>query len=358
MSDSFTPTGIRPTGRTAAGLVAFALLAVIGLEYVKWAPFFRKLLMAAAGGRARYSILSEDVLGPPWRAAWQYAWAYGRDIWKALLLGLLLGARVQALVPAEWIERLFGRPGHRSVAAAGLVSIPSMMCTCCAAPIAVGLKQAGASPRAALAYWLGNPLLNPATLVLIAFVIGWRWMMLRLMLGLVLVLGPPYLVDEASDFAGLSTSEALGGARFPLAEGTKLGSSLWVRWCREFWRLSIALIPEYIFFVFLLGAAKAWFFDLRGLGPIDGLWWTAALACAGTLFVIPTGAEIPIVQTMIAARFGTGPAAALLITLPAVSIPSLAMMAKALPLKALLSITLFIAGAGVLAGAIVWMLQL
>ncbi|VEC02904.1 FIG006303: protein yraQ [Klebsiella pneumoniae] len=46
------------------------------------------------------------------------------------------------------------------------------------------------------------------------------------------------------------------------------------------------------------------------------------MAIAGCLFVIPTAAEIPIVQTMMLAGMGTAPALALLITLPAVSVPS------------------------------------
>ncbi len=56
---------------------------------------------------------------------------------------------------------------------------------------------------------------------------------------------------------------------------------------------------------------------------------------SGCLFVIPTAAEIPIVQTMMLAGMGFAPALALLITLPAVSVPSLIMLRKAFPAKAL-----------------------
>ena len=56
--------------------------------------------------------------------------------------------------------------------------------------------------------------------------------------------------------------------------------------------------------------------------------WVVAMAVAGCLFVIPTAAEIPIVQTMMLAGMGTAPALALLMTLPAVSLPSLISCAK------------------------------
>lgn len=343
-------------GKRGAGIMVFALLAALGLYYVKWGPSYDKAFMVAASGQMGSSVLigGRHALPTPWQAGWQYAWAYGRDIWKALVLGLFLGAGVQTLMPAEWIRRLFGRAGYGSVAKAGLVSVPSMMCTCCAAPVAVGMKDAGASEEAALVYWLGNPLLNPATLVLIGLVLGWRWMALRLMFGLLLVFGAGYLISDSTDWNRLPVESMMRTAQ-PQKAGSK--HSVWLRWCREFWRLSIWLLPEYLVLVFLLGATQEWLFPMHAFRVVDGLLWTVTLACGGTLFVIPTAAEIPIVQTMLAAGLGAGPAAALLVTLPAVSLPSLVMMKNALPSKLLTSVALVVAAAGVLAGGIAWAFQ-
>ncbi len=83
----------------------------------------------------------------------------------------------------------------------------------------------------------------------------------------------------------------------------------------------------------VLGAARVWLFP-HAEGAVDNtLFWVIAMAIAGCLFVIPTAAEIPIVQTMMLAGMGTAPALALLITLPAVSVPSLVMLRKAFRLK-------------------------
>ncbi|MCA3924057.1 permease, partial [Burkholderia sp.] len=49
---------------------------------------------------------------------------------------------------------------------------------------------------------------------------------------------------------------------------------------------------------------------------------------AGMLFVIPTAGEVPIIQAMLSLGMGVGPAAALLMTLPPISVPSLAMLAR------------------------------
>jgi uncharacterized membrane protein YraQ (UPF0718 family) len=52
--------------------------------------------------------------------------------------------------------------------------------------------------------------------------------------------------------------------------------------------------------------------------------------------VIPTAGEVPIIQVLQQFGLGGSGAAALLITLPAVSLPSLAMLGRALPMRALI----------------------
>ena len=54
-----------------------------------------------------------------------------------------------------------------------------MMCTCCAAPVAAGMRKQQVSMGGALAFWMGNPLLNPATLVFMGFVLGWQFALVR-----------------------------------------------------------------------------------------------------------------------------------------------------------------------------------
>ncbi len=88
-------------------------------------------------------------------------------------------------------------------------------------------------------------------------------------------------------------------------------------------------------------------------GAVDNsLMWVVAMAVAGCLFVIPTAAEIPIVQTMMLAGMGTAPALALLMTLPAVSLPSLIMLRKAFPAKALWLTGAMVAVSGVIVGGL------
>lgn len=76
------------------------------------------------------------------------------------------------------------------------------------------------------------------------------------------------------------------------------------------------------------------------------------MALAGTLFVIPTAGDVPIVQAMFSLGMGAGPAAALIMTLPAVSLPSLAMLGRVFSLRVRLVIAVGVVISGIVAGLI------
>ncbi|MGN6478962.1 permease [Luteibacter sp.] len=324
----------------------FALIVVAGLFYVKWYPYYGRAYEAAANHSIGHSILMGDAAAPPapsWSAAFDYAMAYGKAIWKAMLLGLLLGSGIQALLPARAIQRMLGSGGFGSTLAGGLLGVPGMMCTCCAAPVVAGLRQRQAAPGASVAFWLSNTLLNPATLIFTGFVLGWQWAGFRLALAVPMVFGLGWLANRIAGPATVVPIDAL-----PEEEARSVGD-IARRWATLFLRMTVRLIPEYIVIVLALGAARAWLFPHIG-ADIDNSWyWIAGLAIAGMLFVIPTAGEVPIVQAMLALGMGVGPAAALLMTLPPVSLPSLAMLGRSLPLRLLVALALAVVAFGIAA---------
>ena len=190
--------------------------------------------------------------------------------------------------------------GFGSVLTAGVLSIPGMMCTCCAAPVVVGLRERQASPGAAIAFWLGNSVLNPATLVFTGFVLGWNWTALRLALGIPTVFGLGYLVNLMVTPTEARAFEAKMAELAASAQATEDpgASNAYMRWIEIFTRMSVRLIPEYIV-ILLLGAARAWLFPEVGPEIGNEIGWIVALAAAGMLFVIPTAGEVPIIQAML-----------------------------------------------------------
>ncbi|MGO4686030.1 permease [Hyphomicrobium sp. 2TAF46] len=332
----------------------FLTIAIVGLFYVKWFPYYNRAFVAADQHSIGNSILMGTAAAPPAAsgdAAFSYALAYGKAIWQAMVLGLLLGSGIQALLPADWIARVLGKTGFGTVAVAGILSVPSMMCTCCAAPVVVGLRERKASPGAAIAFWLGNTVLNPATLVFMGFVLGWNWTALRILLGIPMVFGLGHLINLMVTPKEAAAAEAHIAALAAASEIPGLTTpNAFVRWIEIFVGMSVRLIPEYIVLVLLLGAARAFLFPEIGPGIDNSIGWIVAFAVVGMLFVIPTAGEVPIIQAMLALGMGVGPAAALLMTLPPVSLPSLAMVSGSFRLQTLLTVAGGVVIFGIVAG--------
>ena len=149
--------------RTIVYILIFLLIAIVGLAYLKWIPYYSKSILAITSHSIGDSILGDpsEAGSVSWQGAWSYALIYFNSVWKAAVLGILLGSLVQVLLPANWLLRVLGKTSFGSTAIGGLSSLPGMMCTCCAAPVAVGLRKKNVSVGASLAFWLGNPTLNP-----------------------------------------------------------------------------------------------------------------------------------------------------------------------------------------------------
>ncbi len=344
----------RPASPTL-GWVTVLFIAIGGLAVVKWVPYYHKGILAAAHHSIGTSILmgTADRAPPPSaRAAIDYAVAYGNAIWKAMVLGLLLGSAIQVLLPRHWIASSLGGRGIGSVILGGVLSVPGMMCTCCAAPVVAGLRECRAAPGSAVAFWLGNTVLNPATLIFTAFVLGWHWSVLRLVAGLIMVLGLGWLANRLAGPEESIPVEQVPAARSP----EKDSDGYLVRWLIVLGRMSARLLPEFVVLVLALGAARAWLFPHVGHEVDNSLLWIVAFALAGAIFVIPTAGEVPIVQAMLALGVGVGPAASLLMTLPPISAPSVAMLWGSLGSRTLRLVSIGVIVLGCAAGiAATWL---
>ncbi|MEV6848370.1 permease [Actinoplanes sp. NPDC051411] len=307
------------------GVLVAVAVAIAGLLWAKWWPYQAK----AHGLATTHTWAGSGIFGvggvqpgdaPSWSAATSFTSAYLRAIWKALVAALLISAALQTLVPRTWLLRVLNRRRPVSAAVAGgLAATPSMMCTCCAAPVAVTLRRNGVPTAAVVAYWLGNPLLNPAVLVFLVFVAPWQWTLTRLVVGAAVVVGGAVLVARLTD-RRVPEEVAVPGPAADEAPSLR-------RYLGALLRLVLTLVPEYLVVVMLIGAFRGWLFPLGG-DLRSGLLVVVVAAIVGTLMVIPTAGEIPIVQGLVLAGLSLGAAGALLVTLPAVSLPGIAMVGR------------------------------
>ncbi|GBC85146.1 hypothetical protein HRbin11_01591 [bacterium HR11] len=296
---------------------------------------------------------------------------YWAMVWHATLLALLwagLGVVAIPLYFSSWIHPV-GAGRLRALLGGVAYAVPQPFCSCCAAPIAASIYKAGRTENslvASTAFLLASPALNVTTLFLAATLLPRPYALLRILGGAFLVFLTTYLVATvaarlpwrvASDvplrgIGGLVASLLNRYSRLlrfePVGELAVTPVGLIRAWLWSTWRVARVVVP--LLMVGSLGAgAIVAFVPSVFTNTVPGILLAAGL---GTVLMVATWTEIP-VAAVLAARGLTGPAAALLITLPVVSLPCLLIFGVALGnsrVPLLLGAVTF--GLGVIAG---WM---
>src|SRR6185437_11258331 len=195
---------VAPRGRLMvgiAGLLVLVLVFIAGLAWAKWIPYGQKAAKlngtrSWSGGPLLADAGKPGAL-PTFSGAWHFTWIYFQEVWKGFLVALLIAAVFDALLPRDWLLAVLNRRTWLGQAVAGgVAALPSLMCTCCTSPLAIGLRKRGASSTATLAFWTGNPLLNPAVLVFLFLVAPWQFGVVRILVGGAVVVGGSVLVTR------------------------------------------------------------------------------------------------------------------------------------------------------------------
>lgn len=100
-------------------------------------------------------------------------------------------------------------------------------------------------------------------------------------------------------------------------------------WVRNIWEMTRLAVPLLALGYFLVGIFQV-LVPLKAIAPMlgSGLVSLLVVAFIGTVIMVPTFSEIALVSTLVPLGVGVAPAVALLITAPAVSLPSLIVIGR------------------------------
>ena len=237
----------------------FFLVVIIGLWYVKWQPYYGKAFTAAETHSIGKSILAQADASPL-KAAWDYAMVYFLAVWKAAVLGRLLGVADSGTHSARLAAAYLGQSRFQGTLLGTIFSLPGMMCTCCAAPVAAGMRRQQVSMGGR---WHsdGQSVVKPGDAGVYGFVLGWGFAAIRLVAGLVMVLLIATLVQNGCVKHRKRRHRSKLTYRSRRAVFLAAGAG---RYGRFFW----STIPVYILAVLVLGAARVWLFP-HADGAVD-----------------------------------------------------------------------------------------
>ena len=301
--------------------------------------------------------------------------------WNALttmLPAFLLAGAIAAFISSASVVKYFGPQARRPVAysVAAVSGMLLSLCSCNIVPLFVSIYLRGAGLGPAITFLYAGPAVNVLSLIWVIRVIGWRigiWRavavpVLAIVVGLLMSWlfaraekaraaeelyygdekerAPGPLVALVGLLLGLVTVGGMNNLTVPCRSGASallaVGLVLLLRccftraevreWLTETWRLVKLVLPILIPAVLLIGLIARyvpikWIYDLVGQNsPLSVL----GASLFGALMYFPILSEVPFVKTFLRLGMHVGPALAVLLLAPGLSLPGMIIMRKVL----------------------------
>lgn len=289
-----------------------------------------------------------------------------------LVPAFFIAGGISAVLSTAAVLKYFG-PNANKWLSYGVASVSGTVlavCSCTVLPLFAGIYRKGAGLGPAIAFLYSGPAINVLAIVLTTRAIGFQMGLARavgavlfsLAIGLVMaVLFERYDVDERQDYAALFADEAddrpawqhlvffgllvaillFGTSKIPLwskvaiiltlINSVALVVSRWFDegefqdWMSETWKFVKLISPALLVGVFIAGAIKVilppeWIARYVGDNSVEA---NLLASIIGTFMYFSTLTEVPIVKALMDLGMGQGPALALLLAGPALSLPSM-----------------------------------
>lgn len=271
-----------------------------------------------------------------------------------ILLSLLIFgiSYVQSHFPPERTRRILGRfSGVRGNVLAALLGTVTPFCSCSSIPLFIGFTSAGLPTGVTFSFLISSPLVDLASVILLASIFNWPIAIAYVTVGVVLAVVGGSLIGRARMERHIEpfvfTSPVMNGDESVPDVRERL------RFARDQVRDIVRRVWLYILIGVAIGAA---IHNWIPASLIDGLLgqdkpWSVPLA---TLVGMPMYADIfgtlPIAEALVARGVGLGTALAFLMSVTALSLPSIVMLKRVVRTPLLATFVGIVAGGIVLIG--------
>ena len=335
----------RPGTSTHLKALTLAILALLiaDLFAYRGVPAARSI----ASGRLTADWLGAFGVTGWWKPVAQ-ATSYLLNVWHATMIGILLSGLALTVLPA-YLKNYVARSGFTGSLFGAVFALPQPFCSCCSSVMAPSFVRGGASTTFLLSFIIGAPMLNVTTMLLALTLLPAPFAITRIVAGFVVTVLVTYCVARAAArwegplpgvrqptreggvmqrlatryfrLFDLDSIVGLPGAQSSLATPSRLIGA----WLHASGRIALVLVPTLWIWSVIASAI------FQALPPAFGnnLPSVVIAAVVGTFFMISTWSEIPMALQLIQSGFA-GPAAALLVVLPAISLPCMMLLGGAL----------------------------
>jgi len=244
---------------------------------------------------------------------------------------------IQSFFPPERTKKILG--GFNGITAnilAALLGTITPFCSCSSIPLFIGFTSAGLPIGTTFSFLISSPLVDLASVILLASIFNWKIALAYVVVGLILavvggtLIGKFKLEDQVEDFVFSNNMLESEEEELTTRERLEFAKDQVLDIVKKVWLYVLigvgigAAIHNYIpeaFITAVLGADK---------------WWSVLVA---TLVGVPMYADIfgtlPIAEALIGKGVGLGSVLAFMMAVTALSLPSLVMLSKVVKPKLL-----------------------
>lgn len=301
-------------------------------------------------GMAFTGMFGEEFMSTHWGGAIQFFMYDTIKIMVLLCLLIFLISYIQSYFPPERTKKILGKfHGIGANAVGALLGTVTPFCSCSSIPIFMGFTRAGLSSGVTFSFLISSPLVDLGAFILLASVFGFPIAIVYVIVGLVLAILGGTIIEKTG--VGKHVRDFILEGEIAEVEGVELTRKDRLIYAKDQMLGTLKKVWIYILVGVGIGAAIHNFIPTEWIQMVlgEGKWYSVFVA---SFIGVPLYADIfgtiPVAEALFAKGVGVGTILSFMMSVTALSLPSLIMLSKAVKTK-LLFWFIFIVVIGIIA---------
>lgn len=288
-------------------------------------------------GMAFTGMFGERFMSTRWGGAIQFFVYDTIKIIVLLCLLIFLISYIQSYFPPERTKKILGK--FRGIGAnvlGALLGTVTPFCSCSSIPIFMGFTRAGISSGVTFSFLISSPLVDLGAFILLASVFGFPIAIVYVAGGLILAVIGGTLIEKTG--VGKHVREFISDGEIAEVEGVELTRKDRLIYAKDQMLATLKKVWIYILVGVGIGAAIHNFIPVEWIQTVLGedKWYSVLVASVvGVPMYADIFGTIPIAEALFAKGVGVGTILSFMMSVTALSLPSMIMLSKAVKPKLL-----------------------
>lgn len=290
-------------------------------------------------GLAFMGIFGQSFMNTVWGSAVQFFVYDTIKIIFLLCLLIFVISYIQSYYPPERTKKILGRyKGIGANSMGAILGTVTPFCSCSSIPLFMGFTSAGLSSGVTFSFLISSPLVDLGALIILVSVFGFPIAFAYVIVGLILAVIGGTIIEKTG--VGKNVREFVtqsANVEMEIAELTKKDRALFAK---DKMFETFKKVWPYIFIGVGIGAAIHNFIPENLIHAVLGQdkWYSVIVATfIGTPMYADIFGTIPVAEALFAKGVGAGTILAFMMSVTALSLPSMIMLSKAIKPKLLFS---------------------